>query len=346
MARGRTLKELAQELGVSVTTVSRALAGHEQIAPRTRERVAQAAREMGYVPNRAAQALVSGRTGFAGFVLPIRGGRLVDPFLGEFVTGLTEGFAEHGMDLLLAAVAGDEPEEAMLDKLVDAGKLDGIVLNRISERDPRIARLMERDFPFVAHGRLLGTTEGYAWIDTDGEGAFAQAFAMLHDLGHRHFALLTIEEPMTFRRLREKGLRDAIARCGDPAVRLDVVSTPRFAYGARAEAAERLLRREDRPTAVLGLFDGLAIAALEAAARLGLSVPGDLSVIGFDNTPPAGHVPPGLTTFDARIAHCAQEAARMLVEVIRERPARLPTQLVTPEMVTRASHGPAPAARN
>src|SRR5690606_24000749 len=100
--RAKTLKQLAEKLDLSITTVSRALAGHEQIALKTRQRVAEAARTHGYVPNTAARTLVSGRSGFVGFVLPVRGPNLVDSFLGEFITGLGEGLVAHGSDLILA----------------------------------------------------------------------------------------------------------------------------------------------------------------------------------------------------------------------------------------------------
>jgi LacI family transcriptional regulator len=340
--KGRTLRDVAESLGVSVATVSRALAGHEQIAVKTRERVARAVEELGYVPNRAAQALASGRTGFAGFVLPMRGRGLVDPFLGEFVAGLTEGFGAHGMDLVLATVPRETPEERVFRTLIDAGRVDGFVVSRIAEDDARLRMLMARGVPFVAHGRMIDAPMPFAWVDTDGAASFGEAFEMLHALGHRDFALLTIDEPMTFRRLREEGLRAAIARRGDPEVRLRVVTTPRYDPARRAEAVARLVSGADRPTAVIALFDGLAIEVLQAAARAGLDVPRDLSVVGFDNIPPAAVAPPGLTTFDARIGACAAEIAEILVTVLRAKPEVPPTRLIRPEPVLRASHGPAP----
>ena len=101
---GLTLRELAGKLDVSVATVSRALAGDQAIALKTRERVAEAARRYGYVPNVAARQLVSGRSGFIGFVMPIRGPNFIDAYLGDFVTGLGEGLVEHGVDLFIATV--------------------------------------------------------------------------------------------------------------------------------------------------------------------------------------------------------------------------------------------------
>ena len=98
-----------------------------------------------------------------------------------------------------------------------------------------------------------------------------------------------------------------MARRGDPAVTLDVVTAPRFDRGARVEAINTLLHRPNRPTAIIGLFDELALTVMEEAARAGLSIPRDLSVIGFDNIAASAYAPPGLTTFDAAIREAARE---------------------------------------
>lgn len=342
--RAKTLKELATKLDISITTVSRALAGHEQIALKTRQRVAEAARAYGYVPNTAARTLVSGRSGFVGFVLPIRGPNLVDSFLGEFITGLGEGLVSRGSDLIVATAPQGQPELSVLRHVVESGRADGVVVNRIAETDERIAYLAERDFPFVAHGRLLDKEARYSWLDTDGARAFEEAFDLLYDLGHRHFGLVTISEPMTFRHLREDGLAAAIARRADPSVRLDVAIAPRFDRGARVESINRLLHAAERPTAIIGLFDELALTVMEEAARAGLSIPRDLSVVGFDNIAASAYAPPGLTTFDTAIREASREIAGMLITIIEERPEEPPTRLIRPKLVARASHGPAPQA--
>jgi LacI family transcriptional regulator len=341
----KTLKELASKLDVSITTVSRALAGHEAIALKTRERVMQAAKELGYVPNTAARALVSGRSGFVGLVLTIRGPNLVDSFLGEFITGLGEGLVQRGNDLILATAGEGQSELSVLRHLVESGRADGVVITRIAETDERIAYLSERNVPFVAHGRLHGSDLAYNWLDTDGAHAFGEAFDLLYELGHRHFGLVTISEPMTFRHLRQDGLAAAIARRGDPSVKLDVVTAPRFDRGARIQAVNRLLQAPDRPTAIIGLFDEIALTVMEEAQRAGLSIPNDLSVIGFDNIAAAAYAPPGLTTFDASIRQCAREIAEMLLTAIEEKPDKPLTRLLRPTLTPRASHGPAPRKR-
>lgn len=337
-----TLRELASKLDVSVGTVSRALSGDAAIALKTRERVVNAAKEFGYVPNQAARQLVSGRSGFVGFVMPVRGPNFIDAYLGEFLTGLGEGLVEHGMDLFIATVPAGRSELSVLRHVVESGRADGVVVPRIGVRDERLTYLMERNFPFVAHGRLLDSPASFNWLDADGAAAFGEAFDLLYDEGHRHFGLVSISDPMTFRHLRERGLRDAIARRGDPAVKLDVATAPRFDRGATVAAVNSLIHAEHRPTAIIGLFDELALTILEEAARAGLSVPRDLSVVGFDNITAAAYAPPGLTTFEARTRDSAREIAAMLVHVIEKKPATAATTLIAPKLIARASHGPVP----
>ena len=342
MTRVRTLKELARRLDVSVTTASRALSGDPAIALKTRERVAEAARQFGYVPNTAARALVSGRSNFVGLVLPIRGPNLVDSFLGEFVTGLGEGLVSRGNDLIIATAPTGQTELGVLKHLVESGRADGVIVTRIAETDERLDYLTAQQVPFVAHGRLLDNASPYHWLDTDGATAFGQAFELLYGLGHRRFGLLTISEPMTFRHMRQNGLADAIASRGDPEVTLEVATAPRFDRGARVEAVNRLLNLPNRPTAILGLFDELALTVMEEAARAGISIPRDLSVVGFDNILASAYAPPGLTTFDAAIRSAAREIGEMLITVIEEKPEKSLTRLIRPTLVARASHGSAP----
>lgn len=340
--RSKTLRELAEHLDVSITTVSRALAGHHTIAAKTRERVAEAARSHGYVPNVAARQLVSGRSGFVGFILPIRGPNFVDSYVGEFITGLGEGLVEHGIDLFIATAQQDQSELAVLRHVVESGRADGVVLPRISEDDQRVSYLRERGVPFVTHGRLLDETALINWLDTDSGTAFAEAFDMLYELGHRHFGLVSITDRMTFRHLRERGVHDAITRRGDPTVTLEVAAAPRFDRGLSVAAISGLLHGPRRPTAILGLFDELALTVMEEAARAGLSIPRDLSVIGFDNITAAAYAPPGLTTFDADTRGSARMIGDMLMSVIEGRNDKPLQRLIQPALVLRASHGPAP----
>lgn len=335
-----TLKGLAAELGLSITTVSRALAGHSDVAESTRDRVIAAAEAVDYVPNSAGKMLVTGRSGFVGFLLPLRDSPIFDPFLGEYIAGLSAGLAERGRDLFMTTVSGSQTELGVLQHIVESGRADAMALTRIAEEDERVDYLLRRNFPFVAHGRTL-KHDGYSWIDSDGQQAFSDLFTWLYDLGHRRIGLLSITEAMTFRRYREDGLRNAIQECGDSDVTLTTQHVPRFDTQSWGAAIRTMLTAGDRPTAIVALTDELALSVLERAAELGVDVPGSLTVIGFDNIPAAQYSTPGLTTFDQSIRATAQQMAGLLLDTL-DTPQGSQQQLVSPLLIKRGSHGPAP----
>jgi LacI family transcriptional regulator len=336
------LRELANDLGVSITTVSRALAGYSDVSEATRARVTEAARARGYVPSRVGRMLVSGRTDFIGMVLPVRDGHLMDSFLGEFVAGLSEGLTARGRDLFIATAARLNGEADVVRHMIDGDRADAIVLNRTEIDDPRIHVLLSRQFPFVAHGRILTAPNDFAWFDTDGTAAFADAARMLIELGHQRFGLVTINEPFTFARLRQQGLEEALTQAGltlpDSAVR----PVPMMDEAAAVAAAGELLSGDDRPTAVFGITDAQAIAVLKAATAHSMSVPDDLSVIGFDDLPIAAYAQPALSTFDQHARESAAVIAGMVTDMLDKGPQAVTSRLIKPEFTARASHGPAP----
>ena len=340
--RQTRLRELASDLGVSITTVSRALAGYSDVSEATRARVVAAAEARGYVPSRVGRMLVSGRTDFIGMVLPVRDGHLMDSFLGEFVAGLSEGLTARGRDLFIATAPGPHGDADVVRHIIDGDRADAIVINRTEVDDQRVGLLTARQFPFVAHGRLLTGSNDFPWLDTDGEAAFADAARMLIELGHRRFGLVTIDEPFTFAHLRRRGLERALAEAGlalsDAAVR----SVPMIDSAAAQAAAEQLLAADDRPTAVFGVTDTQAVAVLKAAAARSLAVPAALSVIGFDDLPIAAYAQPALTTFDQHARESAATIAGMVTDILDKGPQSVTARLIKPEFAARASHGPAP----
>jgi len=294
------------------------------------------------VPNSAGKMLVTGRSGFVGLMLPLREPQILDPFLGEFLGGLSEGLVDRGRDLFLATAPRTQSELAVLQHVVESGRADGMVLTRIAENDERVNFLEQRQFPYITHGRTLSAEQPYSWVDTDGEAAFAEAFQLLYALGHRRFGLISITEPMTFRYFRETGLERAIAEQADPTVSLTLKHCPRFDKSARGEVIDALLTDASAPTAILAMTDEIALSVLEHAAALHIDIPSQLSVIGFDNIPAAAYVPPGLTTFDQCIRETAQQLADMLLDIIDEKTTHQ-HRLLRPTLIRRGSHGPAPS---
>ena len=337
-APGRaTLKKLADELGVSVTTVSRALGGYSDVAESTRSKILEASERHQYVSNSAAKMLVTGRSGFVSLLMPLTT-PMLDPFLGEFVAGLSEGLNARDRHLFIATAPDLESEIAVLRRMVESGQADAVILTRVAETDARVKFLLERNFPFVAHGRTLENQQDFSWIDTDGEWAFTEAFRLLYDNGHRQFGLLSISEHMMFRHLREQGIEAAIVAADDPQVTLKTCHVPRFDVAARTSAITKMLASPNRPTAILALTDELALSVLQQAANMNIAVPDELSVIGFDNIPSAAYAPPGLTTFDQSIRVTAQEIARVLIDNI-DGIASAQQRIIRPILIERGSHG-------
>jgi LacI family transcriptional regulator, galactose operon repressor len=341
--RRRTgLKQLASELGLSITTVSRALAGYSDVSDETRRRVVVAAEACNYVPNRAARMLVSGRSDFIGMLLPVSGDEIIDSYLSEFIVGLSNGLSRRGRDLFLAAVPRGEDDLAVLQHLLDSQRADAIVLYRTFCDDPRAHFLLERRVPFISHGRTLTHDMHYAWIDTDGHTAFATATRLLVELGHRDFAFFGPVQPYAYAHFRQRGVEDALRERG-LALRPDrVVTAPAGDHDEMARAAERLLDLSPRPTAIFGAKDKFALAVLEAAARRGIAVPDQLSVIGFDDLPVAAYAAPPLTTFAQRMTESAEIVADMIVDRLEHGPQAVAPRLIESAFVARASHGPAP----
>lgn len=341
MAGRSSLREIAQELGLSVPTVSRALGGYTDIAKSTRERVAETARRLGYEPNSAGRMLASGKSGFVGLVLPVGERQFVDAYLGALVAGLSEGLAERELQLMIATVAPGHTPLETISKLVNARRVDGLVLTRLASEDPRVAYLQEREIPFVTMGRQRDGLPDHPWLDVDDGAAFAEAVELLAGLGHRHLGLVSITDDMSFARHREDAVQEACARLG---LRLAHAAAPRADRDARMTGIAAMLSGPDRPTAALGLFDGIALDVMTIAGRHNLRVPEDLSVIGFDDISGAAYAATPLTTFNPSNRDLGRKAAQMLADLLARQEGTPPHILNRAEFVPRASHGPAPTS--
>lgn len=272
----------------------------------------------------------------------MRDAQFIDAFLGELVMGLGEALAEAGRDLVLTTATRAQEETDVLAHVVNAGQVDGMVISRVTRDDPRVRFLLDRNVPFVLHGRTLTETRPHPWLDTDGAAAFGEAARRLIALGHRRFGLATYSDPVSFAHFRRAGLEAALAEAGLGLPPQAVAAAPRADPAAIREAVRRLLDAPDRPTAILCVTDTVAITLIDEAARRAIAIPGDLSVVGFDNLPVSSYASPGLTTFDARIQDCGVQVARMLLSTIENGLDAVAPRLVPADFIPRGSHGPAP----
>ncbi len=306
-----TIKDIARVTGVSVATVSRALRDLPYVAPETRSRVVEAAAELQYEAHPQASRLVSGRTWTVGVVAPQFGTWFPFRALG----GINSVFAKAGYDVLISMMSAPGDRRRFLeDARSFCRRIDGIVLIDTFvgiEGDSADAYF---DRPAVAMGEVL---EGASSITVDNRLASRRAVEHLIELGHGRIGLVTgpplPDLPTPVPEQRRLGYEDALEAAGLPVDPEIVVSGEWTAAGGTAALAA-LLDCSDRPTAVFCMSDEMAFGVLRAAARRGLAVPDDLSVVGFDDHDLAGAL--GLTTMRQAVDEMGVRAAETVLGLI------------------------------
>jgi LacI family transcriptional regulator len=336
--RGPTLKDLAERLGLSITTVSRALAGYGDVAEATRRRVLQAAEEMGYVPDVTARRLQKGRTDTIGFVIPTFGPRFSDPFFSELLAGIGNEAARHNFDLLVSTRAPDTPaEQEAYRRLVEGRLVDGLLVVRTRVKDQRIAYLSELGFPFVAFGRSdMGTD--FPYVDVDGGRGMELVAEHLLDLGNQRLAYIAAPEGVMFCRYRQAGLEATLRRNGF-SLRSERVVVGDLTERGGFKAMNQLLDLDPRPSAVVACNDLSALGAISAAQKRGLAVGRDVAITGFDDIPLAEHSHPPLTTVHQPIYDIGRRICDMQIRLIRGEELAERHVLLEPELVVRESSG-------
>lgn len=337
------LKDLAEHLGLSQTTVSRALNGYPEVNEATRRRVADAADRLGYRPNASALRLATGRAGAIGLVL--RGADELGPHMSEFLSGLGGAMASREIDMLVTTVATHQEELAAYRRLAASQKVDAVILHSPTIRDERAELLMQLNIPFVLHGR---TEIGHplAWLDIDNKGALERATSHLLDLGHRRIALLNGVKGRTFAEHREIGYRAALSARGikvDPAL---VVNTP-FTDEIAFRRAQAMLELRPRPTAFLAGSMMTALGVFRAIRQAGLQLGTDISMIAHDDVFPylnADNMYPSMSTTRSSIRQAGVRIAELIAQVLAGKPLVDVHELWPVELVLRESSGPAPRA--
>ena len=333
-----TLKDIARQVGVSVTTVSRALAGYNDVAAETKQRIQAVAAELGYSPNIVAQRLQKQRTDTLGFIMPTFGPRFSDPFFSEFIAGVGNEAASHKYDLLVSAHTPDsEGELKAYERAVRRGWVDGLIVVRTREDDARMQLLCTHNFPFVAFGRTNDELE-FPYVDEDSEAGMRLLVQHFIDLGHRSIGLIAPPSGLMFGRYRLQGYYDTMRDNGLPVQPEWVVEGDMTQRGG-AEAVVPLLALNPRPTAIIGGNDLMAIGAINRIQQQGLQVGRDMAVGGVDDIPLAAYTSPPLTTIHQPIYEIGQRTCAMLIDVINGRSPTTPHVLLTPTLIIRESSG-------
>jgi LacI family transcriptional regulator len=210
--RSVTIKDLAAELGLSITTISRALNGYPDVGDKTRKRISEVAQKLGYRPNRNAQRLVTQRTHNVAWVQQDNDRKFVDPHFVETMAGVLRGARALNYDVVLSSET-PEHEMSVYDRYVNDNSVDGFIVDLPRENDRRVTFLLEAKRPFVVHGRD-GRTGDYGWVDIDNYGNFYDLTRLMLANGHRRIAFINGDEAYTYAIFRRRGVMDALADGG------------------------------------------------------------------------------------------------------------------------------------
>jgi LacI family transcriptional regulator len=333
-----TLKNIAARVGKSVTTVSRALAGYDDVSEATRKQVRQVALELGYEPNIIARQLQKQRTDTIALILPTFGPRFSDPFFSEFLAGVGNEAARNGFDLLVSTCApGDEEEEAYL-KHIRSRRVDGFVIVRTRRRDGRIAILQAYNYPFAVFGRVEGGND-FPLVDENSELGLKLVVGHLVELGHTRLACIAAPAELMLAHYRLQGFLAGLAQHSLPADPELIIEGDLTQQSGRL-VGERLLDLPKPPTAIVACNDLMALGAMSAAQKRGFIVGQDVSIAGFDDIPPAEHAHPSLTTVHQPIYRIGAMVCRMLIKIINGESLAERQTILEPSLVVRQSTGP------
>ena len=340
-----SIAELAQSLGISTSTVSRALNGYSDVSVKTRQRVEAAAKAIGYQPHPVAHRLATGRTGAIALVSSVRAGNFLDATFAALVAGAAEALRPHHYFALSVVLPTGEDELPELSRFLDGRLVDGILLARTRTNDPRVALLQQRGVPFVTHGRTQ-VNAPHAWVDTDNERAFLLATERLIGLGHKNIAFINGHPHMTFAALREQGFRNAISAHGLNPAHCPVRHGEISAASGEQIATELIANHSISTgtcgpiTAILCATDAIALGAMAAIRRAGLTVGRDVSVIGYGNTEAGLYADPPLTTIDHAVVDNGRHLADLLMRQIAGETTPHLSRLEPVHLIARQSDGP------
>jgi LacI family transcriptional regulator len=330
-----SIQALADSLGISISTVSRALNGYSDVSAATRQRVFDAAKAMNYTPHPVAHRLATGKTGAIAIVNSARQGNSMDGSAAALHTGVADALREHNYFALSLTLPTGEQEMPEFERLLAGRLVDGIVLTRTRTQDARVKMLQDRKIPFVTHGRTVDNAP-HAWVDTDNAGAFEQATQALIERGHRRIALINGMPHMTFASLRELGFRQALRQAqlseDDCPVHYTELTGESGQY-----VATQLLKLPVPPTAILCATDTVALGAMKAVKAAGLQVGRDVSVMGYGNTEAGQLADPPLASIDHAIVDNGRHVAQLLLRVMAGESAAQLHVLETPNLLLRES---------
>lgn len=305
-----SIHDVAKEAGVSVATVSKVINNYPDVSDKTRKKVSQTIKELKYHPNVAARGLVKGRSWTVGVFVT---NSFKNPFVSELLEGIKTALQNSGYDLVLLSTRFDDPGYSFVEHCLSRN-VDGVVGFGVARNDPHLEELLDSDIPTMfVDADIRGRRAGY--ITTENKAGIMQAVEHLAQLGHSRIAFISGKLDNAVGSLRHEGFTEGMKKHKLP-VHPDYVRVSDYSMEGGTIAMNDLLALKERPTAVVCTSDMMAFGAINVIHRNGLSVPEDISVIGFDNTYYSEIFSPALTTVNQNIPSIGSHAIENLIAMI------------------------------
>jgi DNA-binding LacI/PurR family transcriptional regulator len=333
---------VAKRAGVSTATVSRVMNGTANVSPETAERVRNAVEALGFYPDINARALGSGRSGLYGLIIS----DITNPYFPELVKAFEDIAVEHGQDVLIANTDYDPKRMEMCVIRMLQRRVDGVAIMTSEMEDRLIRTLGKRQIPMIFMDTAAGG-RGASTVNVDYTGGVTEAMQYLFELGHQKIAFISGPLTLFSARSRAEAFKAAMREHGVK-LRPGWLQEGDHRVEGGHHAMKRILESGTLPTAVLGSNDLTAIGAMGAIHESGLDIPGDISVVGFDDIELSGYTLPALTTLHVPRRELASTAFRALFqgrETATSKGGRKRKHVITTKLVVRGSTGPAPANR-
>ncbi|MEZ0110570.1 LacI family transcriptional regulator [Catenulispora sp. EB89] len=327
-----TIRDVAEQAGVSVATVSKVINQRYGVAADTTARVQAVIDELGYEASLVAQSLRNHRTNVIGILVAD-----LEPFSTELLKGAADAIRGSGFELVVYSAGGRTGDVVGWERRY-LSRLSGTLVDGAVLVTPTVVDV-NYGAPVVAVDPHAGSSS-FPTVDADSLRGAHLATEHLLALGHRRIAMLTGRKDLESAKLREQGYREALAAAGVP-FEESLVRVGGYDADVSALAAHELLTLPHRPTAVFAANDVTAIATIAVARDLGLRVPEDVSVVGFDNIPESALCVPQLTTVNQPIRTMGERAVEMLIRLIRGEPVERTHLTLATELVVRGSTAPA-----
>ena len=338
------LKELSEKLGLSQTTVSRALNGYPEVSEATRARVLAAAHRFDYRPSTRAKALATGRSMAIGHVISISDRHeMVNPIFADFIAGAAESYLVGGYRISLAVVPDSDVGKAYRDFATEQS-VDGVIVHGPRVDDERIDLLRSIGLPFLVHGRASDHANDYSWIDVDNKRSFRRATEFLADLGHSRIALVNGLEFMDFAARRRNGYLEGLDARGinvDP----DIMRSDEMTESYGFSVARDLLRLPNPPTAFLAASTITSFGIRRALDDAGLQLGREVSLITHDDD--LSYFRNGgddliFTALRSSVREAGRRAGQAIINLIN-RPDDLIQTMLETDFIVGQSTGPIPA---